>query len=164
MHPSDVKYALSTFTFSVQANDCRGTHHAFHTRAHAHAGTHKNEVEYACSKFICSVQANARSCKHIHGRTHTCIHTQHACSKSPFSVYASARRCTHIHSSTHTRTHPYTRMLLHAPEQCRIRMPRIHVFDSSKRLRRDTHTRIHACWFTHINCTRQGLRARTRMT
>ena len=27
-----------------------------------------------------------------------------------------------------------------------------------------THTRIHACWSTHINCTRQRLRARTRMT
>lgn len=26
MHPSDVEYALSTFTFSVQATDCRGTH------------------------------------------------------------------------------------------------------------------------------------------
>ena len=115
-----------------------------------------------------------------HTRTHshmrTPIHTQHACSKSPFSVYASARRCTHIHSGTHTRTHPYTRMLLHAPERCRKCMPRIHVFDSSKCLRRytnthththtntHTHTRIHACWFSHTNCTRQRLRARTRMT
>ena len=105
-----------------------------------------------------------------HTRTHshmrTPIHTQHACSKSPFSVYASACRCTHIHSSTHTRTHPYTRMLPHAPERCRKCMPQIHFFDSSKCLRRytNTHTGIHACWFTHTNCTRQRLRARTRMT
>ena len=26
MHPSDVQYAIFKFTFSVQANDCRGTH------------------------------------------------------------------------------------------------------------------------------------------
>ena len=71
---------------------------------------------------------------------------------------------------THTLRHSgtRTRMLLPAPEQCRICLPRIHVFDSSKCLRRytntHTHTRIHACWFTHTNCTRQRLRAHTRMT
>ena len=90
-----------------------------------------------------------------HTRTHshmrTPIHTQHACSKSPFSVYASARRCTHIHSGTHTRTHPYTRMLLHAPERCRKCMPRIHVFDSSKCLRRYTNTHTHTHTNTHTH-------------
>ena len=111
MHPSDVKYALSTFTFSVQANDCRGTHHAFHTRAHAHAGTHKNEVEYACSKFICSVQANARSCKHIHGRTHTCAHPYTRSMHAPnphfqfMQVPADAHTYTQALTLVHTHTH-----------------------------------------------------------
>ena len=63
-HPNDVEYALSTSTFSVPANACRGTHTHTHTHAHtctlvyAHnlyaptfTCTHKNDAEYATQVY-----------------------------------------------------------------------------------------------------------------
>ena len=60
---------------------------------------------------------------------------------------------------THTLRHSgtRTRMLLPAPEQCRICLPRIHVFDSSKCLRRYTNTHTHA--YTHAGLRTQIVRA-----
>ena len=151
-------------------------HITLFTHAHTHmlVRTKTRLSMHAPNSFVQFKRMHAAANTYTDALTHAHTHTHAACMlQIPiFSLCKCPQMHTHMHSGTHTRTHPYTRMLLHAPERCRKCMPRIHFFASSKCLRRYTnththkhiHTRIHACRLSHTNCTRQRLSARPKST
>ena len=115
--------------------------------------THENDAEYACSKSALSVQANARSCKHIHARTHTSTHPY---ALLPYlhdvelmlqiDVYASSK-CMQRYIFTRFRVFTHkTKWSMHAPN-LRFRfkqMPQMHTHRHTQTLTL-VHTHTHVC-------------------